>query len=281
MSNPEATGNPEDPTIRPIENLLASMGGEHVGAAALSGAAEQNELPPLLLPSTLNDIKWESQHGGEVSVINCANETSPGGVIKVYRSASCEAGYVLKPRVGPDIQISAKDIVQIYPRDKHGDLPEHPTFIFQGVTNVPKGFALTYDDIPVPSREEEIKNWEKQGDTTVIITGNLEDPEHIMGERREADNRKLRFLSSLFTEGIISPDYPLDEDTTLVWYPLNGKPLNVVTPAGDLIKGHRNDIIEVVRTYPDASRSPLRRVTLGKLSEEEGYMVMPEVYRGR
>jgi hypothetical protein len=283
VSGPEYTGD-SDPTIGPLEELLAAMGSERIGSAAVSGATAPEEVPGPLLPSTPNDVKWEAWHRGEVSLINCADDTHLGGVIKVYRNPKVEAVYTLQPPIGPKIQISLKDIIQIFPRDRNGNLPDDPTYIFQGDRNVPGGYTVRYEDDSAAESDDLAQLDDSGHDTRVIITDDLADPERIMGERLDGDNRRLRFLSNLFREegsGPFYPDYPIDRQTTLVWYPLNGKPLNVITPSGYLIKGHHNDIVEVVRTYPDASRTPLRRTTLSKLSQEDNYMVINEVYNGR
>jgi hypothetical protein len=280
VANYEASPDPySDPTPDIIYDIIRTMQTEQVGGVAVNsevdstakGArSEDIEVPPPLLPSTSNDVRWEAWHKGDVDIIAGPGEGS-GEILKIYRDPKVRQTITLTTPSGNTTQIGAYDIIQVYKRDRNGKPLERPSLIFQGMRNLPKEYRV--------DEEQDEKQQAEVADMMSWLIEDLKDnplPKPAFG--RETPERPLLHNLSYYlsmTRKTRLFEVPTgNPHESLVIYSLLGTSMHVVTPMGFLLDGHSHDLVEIVHSGPDGGYTTQRSLPLYKLAQEKRYMIL-------
>jgi hypothetical protein len=275
MANPEDGPEPyHDPTTDIIYEIIHTLRAEQLGNVAMgveTMSGDSLEESPPLLPSTPNDVKWETWHNGSIDIV-AGPEAGRGEVLKIYRSATVRPNITLTTPSGNTVRIGGHDIVQVYERDEAGTLRQQASHIFQGTINPPKGFAADTD-----------RNDRQQAELRRIAAALREEAKNNPGPKpafgRKTPERWLLYelTSAYFSVGRGQQHLEVPGDNpheVLIIYPFVGTSMHVVTPNGFLLSGRSLDRIEVVVAGPDGGYTTQRALTLQKLAQEEKYMTL-------
>lgn len=242
-----------------------------------------------LLPSTENDVKWEAWHGGTVDVTT--NPERPDAeIVKIYHAGDAtERPITVQTPGGVSVNIGGRDIIQVYGRTAEGIVDtSKPAYITQDVDDLPPGYTASVDGEPVQTKAEFIEKVKAMADEKVeiVIDPDLEQISEPAIGKSDPTSGPLRMLSNLLAEFrssgndgdyiMVRGDIPAgNRYETIEHYELFfGRPTNIVTPAGALIKGHSYDIVDIMHRGPDGGYERLHRMRLPALGEQPRYMTL-------
>ncbi len=235
-----------------------------------TGSSEAGEAREPMLPTTANDIKWETWHGGEVHEYGMPG-TPNAEVVKVYSKANALPNNILQTPSGVTLDVADGDIVQVYTTDSVGQVSESPAHIFQGVAHLPKGYSA---NLLAPSDEQMRAHRTLNDFGQQVGAGRDHSPLPNQQEEDTFGSMLKTFILGgrrAWTDQTgFTPDGIRD---VLVLQPrMGGKPVALISRAGYLLKGNSRDVIQVVHMPDEGGYQTRRSARLGELANEDSYI---------